>query len=411
MMMRLSIAAALLVGLCLLCCANASSFTLPMYKSDAKRQPADVRLHSIRQKVSRMYGETSHPAFTVRNNAGSVTTIPISDYEDAQYYGPITIGTPPQSFLVVFDTGSSNLWVPSATCPKNDFACQTHNKYYSNKSSTYVPNGQNISIQYGSGSMKGFLSQDVVGLGSWNVKNQVFAEATVEPGVAFVAAKFDGILGLAFEIISADHVTPVWYNIQSQGLAQQDMFAFWLSNNPNSNPGGELTLGGYDSKRFTGQISWVPLTHETYWEFKVDDFLLGGQDLGWCNSSAPCKAICDSGTSILTGPKANMDALNKQLGAHVNFVGEGIFPNCSMINSLPNYEIVINGMKFVLTPQQYVLKITQGPETVCLSGFMGLDVPPPAGPLYILGDVFIEAYYAIFDFGGKRVGFAKSKQN
>jgi len=340
--------------------------------------------------------------------SGGTGNVTLQDFDDAQYFGPITIGTPPQPFNVIFDTGSSNLWVPSKKCPLTDLACQLHKKYDSATSSTYSANGTAFSIQYGTGALTGFLSQDTVEIGGLQVQNQIFAEAMSEPGLTFVIAKFDGILGMGYDSISVDHVTPVWYNLVSQGLVSQPVFTFWLSQNPAASAGGELTLGAIDSSRFTGDLTYAPLTSETYWEFKVDDFSLGSDSLKWC-TTAGCKAICDSGTSLIVGPTKDIDALNKKLGAVVEN-GEGIFTSCDVINSLPDITVTISGTAFTLTPQDYVLQVTSDGVTECLSGFAGLDLPPDVGPLYILGDVFIAAYTAVFDFGNTQVGWAKSVQ-
>jgi len=399
----------LLISALVLCFVIISAHKIPL-KKRGKDPLSNLAARSPSYNILAKYQKAYYPHYTLPKLTGGVP-IGLNNFADTQYYGPITLGSPDQPFGVVFDTGSSNLWVPSQKCPWDDWACDLHNKYFSDKSSPYVKNGTTFRIEYGSGETSGFISRDLLKLGSIHVQNQDFGEATEETGPSFILAEFDGILGLAFETISVDHVTPVWYNILSQKLVDDPVFAFWLSKTPDLKlGGGEMDLGGIDTAKFTGPVTYVPLTSDTYWEFTVDEFQLGGTSLSWCNGS--CRAIADTGTSLIAGPSSLINKLNQKLGALViPITNEGIFLDCNVTTKLPDIQVVINKVTFTLTPKDYVVRVSQAGEEICLSGFLGVDFPPPVNDLFILGDVFISTYYTVFDFGKESVGFAKAVQN
>ncbi|CAL0302344.1 unnamed protein product [Lupinus luteus] len=238
--------------------------------------------------------------------------VPLTNYLDAQYFGEVGIGTPPQKFTVIFDTGSSNLWVPSSKCYFS-VACYTHNWYKAKKSKTYNKNGTSCKITYGSGSISGFFSQDHVKVGNVIVKNQDFIEATREGSLSFLAGKFDGILGLGFQEISVEDAVPLWYNLVEQNLVSKKVFSFWLNADPNAKKGGELVFGGVDSKHFKGEHTYAPVTRRGYWQIEMGDFLIGGLSTGVCGGG--CAVIVDSGTSLLAGPTPVVAEINHAIGA------------------------------------------------------------------------------------------------
>ncbi|XP_078712268.1 cathepsin D-like [Lampetra fluviatilis] len=326
----------------------------------------------------------------------------LKNYFDAQYYGTVWIGTPPQPFGVVFDTGSSNTWVPSARCPSTNHACLNHRRYDASRSSSYAPNGTLFHLQYGTGSLSGFLSSDTITVGELSVPGQVFGEAVLEPGLTFLLAKFDGIVGLGYPNLAVTGATPLFDSIMQQKRLPRNAFSFYLNRDQDSQPGGELLLGGSDPRYYTGEFHYLPLTVKHYWQITMDGIsVVGGPSL--CVGG--CPAIVDTGTSVIAGPSAALRILQVALGATALPWGQYSI-DCRAIPTLPDIVLTLGGKPYHLSGKQYVIVDKTVEGILCLLGFMVMDVPSSEGPLWILGDVFIGKFYTEFDRDHDRVGFA-----
>merc|ERR1712169_24563 len=279
--------------------------------------------------------------------------VAVSNFLNAQYFSEIQIGTPPQEFKV----------------------------------------------RYGSGELEGYVSQDTVQIGDLKIKDQLFAEATSEPGLAFAFGRFDGIMGLGYDTISVNHIPPPFYNMIDQKLLDEPVFAFYLGNTDDGSE-SEATFGGIDKSHYTGKMVKIPLRRKAYWEVNLDSISFGKETADLDNTGV----ILDTGTSLIALPSTLAELLNKELGAKKGFNGQYTV-ECDKRDSLPDISFTLSGYNFSITAYDYILEV----QGSCISSFMGMDFPAPTGPLAILGDSFLRKWYSVYDLGNDAVALAQAK--
>nr|AAA81531.1 pregnancy-associated glycoprotein [Sus scrofa]AXX82922.1 pregnancy-associated glycoprotein 2 [Sus scrofa] len=320
---------------------------------------------------------------------------PLRNYLDMVYVGNISIGTPPQQFSVVFDTGSSDLWVPSIYCKSK--ACVTHRSFNPSHSSTFHDRGKSIKLEYGSGKMSGFLGQDTVRIGQLTSTGQAFGLSKEETGKAFEHAIFDGILGLAYPSIAIKGTTTVIDNLKKQDQISEPVFAFYLSSDKEE--GSVVMFGGVDKKYYKGDLKWVPLTQTSYWQIALDRITCRGRVIG-CPRG--CQAIVDTGTSMLHGPSKAVAKIHSLIK---HFEKEYVVP-CNARKALPDIVFTINNVDYPVPAQAYIRKNANNNR--CYSTFEDIMDTLNQREIWILGDVFLRLYFTVYDEGQNRIGLAQA---
>jgi len=379
--------------------------------------------------------------------AGAAEDVVLHDVANAQYYGVVRIGTPPQEFEVVYDTGSSDMWVPSTACAADCDNCLEKSAFDEAASTSFsnVIAGakSQFAVEYGSGAVTGTYGVDQVTLADdVAVEAQTFAfvDSTEGLGEMYGLSKFDGILGLAFPNISSNQGVPtVIANLADVG---KGMFAFYLADEAD----GELVIGGYDEARMQGKINWVGLARPGYWLVAMDSVRFGDQII----TTGVTGGIMDTGTSLIYGPLEQVDAMLDSIeGAQYEpQVGLYSIPCDTHLPDLAftlgevggKMEYAVPGEDLVLRDDSgffcffgvAVMQFGDGSRGGALGGDLAEraadevhrgvgseagsvsdDGPVPvgfAGNTWLVGDTFLRKYYTIYDYENEKFGLADLKE-
>lgn len=334
---------------------------------------------------------------------------------------------------VVYDTGSTNIWIASDLCKSG--ACRLPGRHMFNHSASatfaYPDSMLQLTVQFGTGKITGPQAVDDFHIGPFTVYNQTFAMIETESGSVFNDVPFEGIVGLAFDKMSANHVRPFFSSIIQQKAMQHNEFAFYFSKDkPTANA---LMWGGVDKKFYEGKLEYFPVIDPYYWSLKLHNFkigndvILGEADTYDGGSSLLQKgdgasrrkdsgrtwngavAIVDTGTTFFTAEGHKFGQVMKKLPPG----------NCKDITEETHPPITItlentlgNAHDFVLTNKQYMTQSGKG-GSHCSPAFMQIDLPKEHGPGMVLGEIFLRHYFSVFDRDSgneadAKVAFAKS---
>lgn len=335
----------------------------------------------------------------------SAIPIPLDNFYHTVWFGHVNFGTPKQEFTVIFDSGADLIWIPSKQC--RSFPCKVHKQYDCSRSTTYHHLGTPFVLDHRGFNISGILDTDDLSFGEGAIlKQQVFGEATQISAMKMALSKYDGVFGLGLG--RKLNVTSPFENMIKQKLVSEQVFSVYLNRHTDAAQGsGELLFGGINKDRYEGDFNRVK-TIDGGWNIKIDEISLRNISVPIDGSSVckgkDCKAIVWSGAPLMVGPRDPVAKLNSMLNAKEISNGAWLLPSCDT-SGLPDMVIKLQGKDMVLKPEQYVVKAKFFKFEQCFSGLAGKDGYRPE---WILGDVFISAYYTVFDYGKKEIAFAKA---
>ncbi|KAB8239090.1 pepsin-like aspartic protease [Aspergillus alliaceus] len=344
----------------------------------------------------------------------------------------VNIGTPFQTHMLHFDTGSSSTWVVDQTCAKtcDNGSGYDRNGYNVSASTTGKTLGTYGSIDYFGGVTAGPGVADTFSMPAgvqgdatltWN---QTFLAAN-ESSWRFISA--DGFLGLAFSTIAVAKTTTIIESLMQQGLLDEPRFGIYYGKeyqNTGANPEGILTIGSSKEEQYVdGELTWIPLRPEIeyqVWRATLSS-IIGSSDSGKkqaCNNIGDSgRVVFDTGAGSFEVPSNIIGDVYASIGMNWTAIINGKhIPLCSEFNS--TWSVTFNfgeaetDPKLTLTGDQLARPGFADRKDACFPPFddSGRD------GFGLFGTPFLHQFYSVWDFGATevsnyhpRVGFGKLK--
>ncbi|KAJ1066166.1 hypothetical protein K5549_018293, partial [Capra hircus] len=346
---------------------------------------------SGRNMLKNFLKERAYRLSQISSRGSNLTTHPLRNIMDMLYIGNITTETQPQEFHVVFDTGSSDLWVPSVFC--QSLACARKVMFRHLYSSTFRPTQKIFSIKYITGRVKGLLVYNTVRIGDLVSTDQQFAISLEKSGIEGI--HFDGVLSLKYPKISFTGALPSFDNLMNEGAISEPIFAFYLSKDKWE--GSAVMFGGVDHRYYKGELNWVPFIQAGDWIVHMDRISMKRQIIA---CSCGCEAIVDTRAAFIEGPDTLVNNMQKLISTTPH--GSQHYISCSVVSTLPSIIFTINGINYPVPGRVDILKDDRGH---CYTTFQENRLNPST-ETWILGDVFLRVYSSVFDQRNDRIGLA-----
>ncbi|GAA5805417.1 hypothetical protein HPULCUR_010933 [Helicostylum pulchrum] len=347
-----------------------------------------------------------------------------------EYLTKIYIGTPPQEFLVSIDTGSASMhlrhvnysadtWVPSSKCPTSE--CP-YEKFQQDKSSTFKSLNLSFSVTYGQGSIHGKYAKDTINLlgpGSGLTSNeQTFglAESAIDIISGDMEMTSNGILGLAFPALAANSDTAEAYNPFIFELAAKKIISqaiFSVSLNDAEGWKSELTIGGVNRDKYTGEIHYVPVEKNinpktskldyTFWSVKLKGIQANKNNTISVNKNV----ILDTGTTYSYLSKELADQIVQdvtQQKVSVDLQSQLYIVDCKLRSSNQTIELEFDqNTRLSIAIEDLILPPQDEDSNKCA---FSITYNFDQEETLVLGDNILGSALFVFDIESKRVGMA-----